>query len=153
MVKFVDAISSWMGKVFCLWQQGKVCHLVRTNQNERIQSDKKLQIRKRRKLTGRAMTDNWQLVGGKSNKAMDIISSLKCVTSTTTVEDAKKADIEYKKQVETESEAAKALAAELVFSAGTNDSRFCSFTVIQNRTMRGMLNLSTNLAAASFCNN
>jgi hypothetical protein len=37
-------------------------------------------IRKRRKLTGRAMTDNWQLVGSKSNKAMDIITSLKGFT-------------------------------------------------------------------------
>jgi hypothetical protein len=41
-------------------------------------------IRKRRKLTGRAMNENWQLMGGKSNKAMDIISTLK-FTSTSAV--------------------------------------------------------------------
>jgi len=78
------------------------------------------------------MTDNWQLLGGKSNKAMDIISSLKGVAAVTTVSDtfdAKKADSEYKRQIESESEAAKALAAELVFSAGMDDSRLCSFTV------------------------
>ena len=38
-------------------------------------------IRKRRKLTGRAMNENWQLMGDKSNKAMDIITSLRFNTN------------------------------------------------------------------------
>ena len=91
-------------------------------------------IRKRRKLTGRAMTDNWQLVGSKSNKAMDIISSLKGLTGGSSSDNKtgpsiignpllgnqskKKFDNDMKKQVESESAAAKALAAELVVSAG-----------------------------------
>lgn len=36
-------------------------------------------IRKRKKLSGRAMFENWQLVGGKSNSAADVISMLKGV--------------------------------------------------------------------------
>ena len=84
-------------------------------------------IRKRRKLTGRAMTDNWQLVGGKSNKAMDIITSLKGLSGPTATMSnpllggmSKKKDDggAAKRQQEFDSEAAKALAEELVISAG-----------------------------------
>jgi hypothetical protein len=80
-------------------------------------------IRKRRKLTGRAMTDNWQLIGGKSNKAMDIITSLKGMACTSnpnplTGNVNKKEDVDIKRQIEFDSAAAKALADELVVSAG-----------------------------------
>ena len=69
------------------------------------------------------MTDNWQVIGGKSNKAMDIISSLKGMASTShpnplTGKVKKKDDVDVKKQIEVDSAAAKALAAELVVSAG-----------------------------------
>jgi hypothetical protein len=73
------------------------------------------------------MTDNWQLVGGKSNKAMDIISSLKgiagpgaAVSNPILAGMSKKKDDggAAKRQQEVDSEAAKALAEDIVNSAG-----------------------------------
>ena len=94
------------------------------NELRRVNEAYQYLIRKRRRLTGRAMTDNWQLVGGKSNKAMDIVASLRGMTKAANVADEdfdakKKADSELRQQMENDSEAAKALAAELVASAGT----------------------------------
>jgi hypothetical protein len=95
------------------------------NELRRVNEAYQYLVRKRRRLTGRAMTDNWQLVGGKSNKAMDIIASLRGMTKAAHVTDnedfdaKKRADNELRRQMENDSEAAKALAAELVASAGT----------------------------------
>jgi hypothetical protein len=57
-------------------------------------------------------------MGTKSNKAMDIISSLKGLSTAAQVDDIfdakKKAENDMKRQTENDSEAAKALAEELV---------------------------------------
>lgn len=106
------------------------------NELRRVNEAYQYLVRKRRRLTGRAMTDNWQLVGGKSNKAIDIIASLRGMTKAAHASDTddfdakKRADIELRRQMENDSEAAKALAAELVASAGKSATILNSFAYV-----------------------
>ena len=120
--------SAFMFKVHLLEVQHVGNKHTKKAEARRLNEALQFLIRKRRRLSGRSMQTNWQLLSGKSNTANDVISLIHRSTglaaeikSSQQTEDEKKAEkrrqelakIEADKKLREQSKAARELAAEL----------------------------------------